>query len=225
MQRQFRLQPCRQRKWQLQWFIPILTLPPSKYIVWHVWIGAGKTTMIKDVWGDNNLMHAIAYFAWAGLILESISAATRGKDCNLGGTYWQIPASMYRSRQYAEKRCLMRSVITTFYTQTWSSLCVSRTAEVLVPMYLLFTVGSWYRYFCQEPVVLRTTPQLLMITKLISFSLTLKGKKGCVQLATQSIVKREKVRLYFPKIWIVAYHLCTSKRCWDLTLNSIRKQP
>lgn len=39
--------------------------------------------------------------------------------------------------------------------------CVFRTAKSLV--LILFIIGCWYKYFCQEPVVLRNDPPLIIL--------------------------------------------------------------
>lgn len=80
---------------------------------------------------------------------------------------FEVP-NMNGSRRYDnDEGCLMRSSFTRFYMRIQLPQCVFRTAKVSIAIYRLFTVGSRYLYFWQEPAVRRTNPPLNIILEVV----------------------------------------------------------
>lgn len=62
-----------------------------------------------------------------------------------------------------DKESLTRSSFTTFHMQTR----LLQTAKVLVPMYWLFKINSWFRYFCQTSIPEHIFVRIFLPTQLV----------------------------------------------------------
>lgn len=100
-----------------------------------------------------------------------------GKNRDLGATAQRLlwPSNMYRSRQYDKETQKIKDSWCDGYLQHSICKLYSICHKTIFPQqnyqYWFFTVGSWCRYFCQEPVVPKTNLPLIKIVQYLNVCL------------------------------------------------------